>query len=478
MSMIGFLQRLCDLVKSRNRAFILPPECKSWSAIKHAFLLVVFIQLPGCEQPTPAKGVTLIVVDTLRADHLGLYGYERNTSPGLDQFSKSALVFRRAYSTSAWTLPSVASLMTGQIPPDHGARRSADSPDGAFSAIRKSSPSLASILSQHDVRTAAFINNPFLSPEFGFDRGFEHYDYKRATNMGARSASEMVDNAIDWLDKHGEQPYFLLVHLFDPHLNYNAPKPFKGRFTANLPTNFGATHMDWNSLRKNPMGLDADDRRFVIAAYDEEIAGVDAALERFLQELQEARYLERGCVILTSDHGEEFFEHDGFEHGHQVWQELLHVPLIVWAQRVTPGVNDEPVSLVDIFPTVLDFMGATISTSDTNSSLWPLIDSGTRNSPGNLFAESSLYGPKCAALIRWPYKLIRTESAPLQLFNLESDPNEQANRAEDFPSISLSMTAELEALEPNSKSPSDAPATLDQSTLQELETLGYLGEDH
>ena len=205
----------------------------------------------GCAPAESQLSIVIVVIDTLRPDHLGLYGYEeRPTSPNLDERAASAAVFEYAYTTSPWTLPAFGPLFTGQLPTRHSAGVIISSLSEAretgtigdlvgksgtsFLQIRASLPTLAGVLEDAGYHTGTIVNNAFLSPEFGLDRGFQTYDYYAPEPD--RRATEVTDLALAWLDAHDASrdgtPFLLVVHYFDPHMPYEAPAPFLGRFAA------------------------------------------------------------------------------------------------------------------------------------------------------------------------------------------------------------------------------------------------------
>ena len=191
-----------------------------------------------------------------------------------------------------------------------------------------------------------------------------------------RPAADMVRRALELVDDADGQPFFLVVHLMDPHQNYDAPPPFRGTWTGDIASDLTLPVRDYNGRSRLEDLLPAD-REFVIAAYDEEIAYVDAQLGVLRNGLADRGVLETSLVIFTADHGEELFEHGGYQHGHALWQELLHVPLVVWGPGIEPGREPTPVSLVDIAPTVLDGMGvASRRCRSMASPSWPTLVAG------------------------------------------------------------------------------------------------------
>lgn len=440
-----------------------------------ALAVVGILVLAACAPPPPSN-VVLIVVDTLRADHLGLYGYPRETSPAIDAWGRRAAVFDRAVSTSPWTLPSFGSIFTGRLPAEHGAGRHVRGTGSGRTALSDTVPTLAEALRAHGMQTAAIVGNPFLRPRFGIARGFDSYDYQ-----AQRTAGEIVGRALSWIDDQGEKPYFLFLHFMDPHLPYRPPEGARGRFTAE-------PHPPMPTLKKIRQGIGdmtGADRQLYQDLYDEEIAYLDDSLGALFQafegDLREGRLL----VLLTADHGEEFFDHGGFEHGHTMFQELLRVPLLIRGPQIAAGHRDDPVSVVDLMPTILEAVGyekgggRSVTDLEPESldglSLWPLLQRGRGLGDRRLLAEGMLYGKPRQALIDWPLKLVyRPRTGSRSLFDLSRDPGELHDLAADRPQATERLLAILEERRASLTEPTGREVPLDASTRDELEALGYL----
>jgi len=193
-----------------------------------AVACVAALTMVACGQPPdPPPSVVLIVLDTVRADHLSLYGYERDTTPRLARWAEQGTVFENAFSTAAWTLPAVGSIFTGLYPSQHGAGISGPS------RMHDEVPTLAEELAAAGYETGAVANVGFLAPIFGLNRGFEHYDFDPAgAERGTRRADISVDRALEWLSERSDKPFFFVLHLFDAHHYYDAPPPARGVFTS------------------------------------------------------------------------------------------------------------------------------------------------------------------------------------------------------------------------------------------------------
>lgn len=445
----------------------------------------------SCSRPSgnDVRSVVLIVVDTLRADRLGLYGYPRGTSPALDDWARRGAVFERSFATSPWTLPSFGSIYTGLLPTRHGAGASVPEsrtlqgrPVGhmilhdkkySFAGLDPAVPTLAEMLSTHGHLTAAVVTNPFLHPMFGVARGFQEYDHLNGSDSEARRADEGVDRALAWIARHAEQPFFLLLHLFDPHMDYDPPPPFQGRFTRQYPTpRFSLSVRDTADIRANVGTLTAQDRMFIGAAYDEEVAFVDQQVGRFLTAIDGQGLLRHTLVLLTADHGEELFEHGGFGHGHAMHDELLRIPFLAWGGGVRPARLSIPVSLVDVAPTILDAAGLGRMVPMDGISLWATL-TGAEPPPRFLFAESPGTEQEEKSVIQWPFKVITDpKGQPTRLFDLSANPDETIDRGHENPERLEELAKRIrEALPPRADR---AAPQLSDDLRERLRKLGYL----
>ena len=428
----------------------------------------------SCGGP-PTGSVILVVVDTLRADHLGLYGYERPTSPTLDAWAAEGRVFEHAFAPAPWTLPSFASIYTGHWPLIHQGGRTTrlDTGDTVRQAPVEYLPALAEILQTEGVQTMAVVNNVLLAPSFGMARGFDVYDLDppKGWPNPHRSAANTIQRAFELIDAVAEQPFFLVIHLFEPHHPYSALPPFRGSFTAAVAgSNFTLPFTETSSsLRVDE--LSAEDQAFIIAAYDEEIAYTDQQLGVLRDGLADRGLLEDGLVIFTADHGEELFEHGGFEHSHALWQELLHVPLIFWGAGVNPGRDATPVSLVDIAPTVLDWLDLESPVPFDGLSLLPTVSASVPVPDRPLYAGGVTRSTPQSGVMRWPQKLVVDHaSGRLLRFDLAQDPHERHILAGN----SRALVADFCRHQLRARDSEQAPATPSQEVTERLRALGYL----
>jgi choline-sulfatase len=441
--------------------------------------ILLWLSLPvlvGCSVERP-RGVVLIVVDTLRADHLGVYGYSRDTSSRLGRWAKDGMVFERALATAPWTLPTFGSILTGRLPTGHGAGyRGEGGVRPRSTRLDQSIPTLAEQLQQAGFVTGAIVNNPWTKPRFGLNRGFETYDFQATSNRRQRRAAKVVDLATSWIDAHQDRPFFLLVHLFDPHMTYDPPPSVRGTFTDAFEGRYTLPVYAPQQIRARANDVTDDERAFITAAYDEEVVYVIQELDRFFAGLEERDLFRQLLVVLTSDHGEELFDHDSFEHGHSVYQELLHVPLVVWGPSVRSGREAMPVSVIDISPTILEAVGVSGESGFLSRSVWSRLTAGDRLSPRPLVAEGILYGSERKAIIEWPLKLeLDVAGDSSRLFHLESDPEERTDLAASEVEAVRHLEERLHSLLAAARS-GEAPeeVELDEETLEELRSLGYI----
>jgi len=229
-------------------------------------------------------------------------------------------------------------------------------------------------------------------------------------------------------------------------------------------------------IRRSIAALGPRERAFIAAAYDEEIAFVDREIDRLLGELARRGVLRTGLTILTADHGEEFFEHGGFEHGHSLFQELLHVPFVVWGRDIRPERVVIPISLVDVVPTVLEFLGLPSPADLAGVSLWPLL-TGVGGGEGRaLMAEGTLSGPEQQALIEWPYKLIDAGAAGENLYDLAADGGEVTDIRGERSEVAARMSSRLREVVASAarRTHGRREVALDPPTVERLRALGYL----
>jgi arylsulfatase A-like enzyme len=313
-----------------------------------------------------AKGVVLVSIDTLRRDHVGVHGYAKPTTPRLDALARGGILCDDAVSTSSWTLPAHLSMLTSVDPGAHGGT---DMGHGYNHRV----PTLASLLRKAGFATQAVTSHLYVSSVYGLDDGFDNLDFRQD-----RRAAEVADRAIDILDRVGDRPFFLFLHLYDPHWHYDPPDAQRRLFEKPYTGSLTGTWQDFS--RRDRASVTAADLEHLLALYDGEIRYADDEVGRVLDHLKN-RGLDRGTlVVATSDHGEEFLEHGSWEHQKTLYEEVIRVPLVVNGPGVTPRREASQTSLLDVAPTILAWAGVAGPPEQQGRSL--LTTPGTREAYG------------------------------------------------------------------------------------------------
>ena len=303
----------------------------------------------ACSADDRPQNVLLISIDTLRADRLSCYGYERPTSPAIDELAARGLLFENSVAQSPWTLPSHAAMLTGRFP--HRVGMVDDS-----RTLPADTATLASILDENRFITGAFVNSHYLQRKHGFDRGFltfEHVD-----GVDENKGQEITRKAIEWLDRYGAKSFFLFVHYYDVHSSYTPSAEFARQFTGAYGGPAAGTTVQLLRAREGELELSAEDIAHVSDLYDAEIRQLDTKIGRLLAHLKSSGLDRNTLVVLSADHGEEFLEHGGLLHGRTFYNEVVNVPLIMSGPGVASGRRVAGVSmLADIVPTLLGRLG-------------------------------------------------------------------------------------------------------------------------
>ncbi|MCB9744097.1 MAG: sulfatase-like hydrolase/transferase [Alphaproteobacteria bacterium] len=435
-------------------------------------MMLLLLSLLGCSGCRPAQPLTVVVlVDTLRADALGYAGAHRPTSPHLDALvAEEATWFSHAYAASSWTLSSTTSLLTGLYPWAHGVVRDHDNGD-LYGHLGAEVPTLAQRARDRGERSAAFINNAFLAPEFGLNQHFDRYDYQGATDVSHRSAADTVTAALAWLD---EDPgaAFLLVHLMEPHYDYLPPEPYAGRFTEGMPHTLPAPPFGPERMARwlNRLDLPSpEDQAYVRANYDEEVLATDAAVGALIDGLRARGRWGATTFVLTADHGEELWDYGGFEHGHTLQSAVTHVPLILKAEGLGAGRCDAVVDHIDLH----DFLAGEREA---------LLDLASGADPGEdrlAFAQDTLYGPQQLGVASDTLRVsLGLHDKRISLWALDETGmesrslNGEPNAMELARPLLDALKAERGHLEPTAAR--DPRAIQDFETFQQLQELGYL----
>jgi len=470
-----------------------------------ACLMTSALLVLGCARPpTDRPNIIIVLVDALRPDHLGCYGYRLPTSPAIDAFSTEGVVFTEAVSVADWTKPAVPSLLTSLYPSQHGVfEGSASDTEGKVTSdiLGESLVTLGEMLQGAGYATAAFVMNAQLKGFLGFQQGFELF----AEDLG--EASQIIARFLAWLDdRPGDRPFFVYLHFLDVHWPYTPPPPYDtmfGDYTSQLDL---AAH-DPKALRQRindgELTLAATDVLHLASQYDGEIRAFDDQFAELYATLKRRHLLEHTWIVLTADHGEEFYEHGKIGHGNSLYEELLRVPLVIRGPSATPGARvSTPVSLIDIVPTALDVAGLPLAPSLMGRSLRRGLEGGALDRRPT-FAESRHKYDYARAIRTSGFKYIEsfkershdrnepaaTRFAPSrlrdparfslrrELYRLTDDPLETTDLSEREGAVVSTLAAALDAwaerLEGGYRGESGR-RELDPATVEHLRALGYV----
>ena len=510
-----------------------------------ALLSLPLAALPACDatptEAAPPPSVVLVVLDTLRPDHLGCYGYERDTSPHLDQLAEESIVFENAQSAAPWTAPSLASLLTSLYPDVHGVK---DFPRPR--RIHRNAATLAENLSARGYTTAAFTEGGYAKATFGLGRGFDIFPAHAGdsvgytSNMNAPSRLEANLGLADkWLAKRGERPFFLLFHTYEVHsplcppvkdLEFFRPTHNDEKYRARVCQTIEA----WNNKREldrqgaRLMRLDAfyhayedcppiADREGLIERsdefgeyltkewavqspevvqwvndlYDAELRYMDAQLSRLWESLKSKGLWENTVVVLVSDHGESLGDNNAMGHGSNLHESLLRALLMVRLPGPTAPRGkrvDSVVRLIDVMPTLLELTGTDLPENPLQgTSLMPLINGaaderiafGHSAHPSNAEAGQSPY-----SIRRGPWHLIEAvDGSTARLYHVPSDPQEETDLARSEPAMARELLGILAAQKRQDLTlrkqlgAVGKETEIDSGTLEELRHLGYMGDE-
>jgi arylsulfatase A-like enzyme len=433
---------------------------------------------PSCEREaepgtTRLPDVILITLDTTRADHLGVYGYSRATSPALDAFAKEAIVFERAWSTAPWTLPAHASMITGKYPTSHGAHYARETGDASISDVLPFVPSqnfranrlpesqrtLAEILADEGYATAAFAGGHWLAPEFGLLQGYAHQN-AHVPELAGRPAAELNEAAIEWMQSiPASRPIHLLINYFDPHDPYT-PEP---------------------GNRLPPEGLVSElpaEIAEMVDAYDAEIHYMDRHIGSFLDALRALGRYEDALIVIVADHGELFGEHGLTNHGPWLHEELVRVPLLIRLPGGREGGTRSraSVSIVDLLPVVAREVGFDLP-EDIEGSLpgsRTMVVAESRSSGFHVRKLGTAVDRDLRAAIEWPWKIIVGSNGEIRFYRLDLDPGE--SQALETDPRAHEMRAALEELVGQLQPPTSgtSPGEVSPETEENLRALGYI----
>ncbi len=438
--------------------------------------------------------VILISIDTLRADHVGVYGYEYNTTPNIDSFSNESTVYSNSYSTSSWTLPAHASMFASDMPVNLKMQ-------SIFDKLPNSVVTLSDVLRSNGYFSQGFDSLTYVSPRWNFSKGFNSFVLE-ATDSSVNDASLIFSHASDWIARNKNKKFYLFLHTFQVHDPYCPPKDYQEKFRGSYKGSSNCIRRDEiakNSNSKN--SIPEEELRRYISLYDGEIAYTDEMIGRFLSELKKLDLDKKTIVIITSDHGEEFGEHGTWgNHGKTLYNEVLKVPLIIKAPNLKIGKVNTPASTMDIAPTILDLLGiakpeqfkgiSLIMKNPRSPLFFELANTGLTvkqsidKEYGTIFDTfprergQEMVEMNMTGVLVGNWKLIKNYSTgELELFDIASDKLEKNNFSSKFPEV-VSKLEKLLTIESEQELPIKTRSSSDNknyinNTTDSYKSLGY-----
>ncbi len=414
---------------------------------------------PDASTKPAHPNIILITLDTTRADRMGFLGSKRGLTPNLDAMAEQSAVFTRAYSQAPLTPTSHATILTGTYPPYHQVL--------TFPIpLGKDIPYMPDILKGHGYSTAAFVGSMAVDPTSGvpgFERGFDTYDagftwqgYTAKTRYQTveRRGGEVVDRALAWVGQHQQGPFFLWVHLFDPHEPYDPPEPYKTRYAK--------------------------------APYDGEIAYVDAAMGKFFSQLKASGLYDGALIALTADHGESLGDHGEDYHGIFLYDETIHVPLVIKLPGAAAKRVEERVELADIMPTLLQTVDIAVPEKVQGQSLLGFIEPGTAkgDAAAQAWSDRGAYSQADYGHLTYAWSALQSlrtgkylyiQAPRRELYDDGVDPGAEHNLAAASPAVADTLKAKLEAFEQRTTNTQPTPkAVMDDAKVNKLAALGYM----
>jgi arylsulfatase A-like enzyme len=439
-----------------------------------------------------AQNVILISVDTLRADHLSCYGYQRQTSPHIDALALDGVTFLNTYASSPWTLPSHVSLLTSL----HGVHHQVYYDD---ESMDPSLVSLADVLRQNQLYCAALTGGGFVSSIYGFSKGFDTYSNDAGGIFRQDSAEHLFHLFSEWLDNHKDKGFFLFLHTYQTHNPYACPYPYKTMF---LQEGAKWRHIDLMSFLGGNAGifkaLTEKERQNVVGLYDGEIRYTDEGLiGPLIEKLKKIDIYDQSMIIFTSDHGEEFYDHQGWGHGHSLYDESLKVPLIIkFPESRHKGKRiSNLVSLVDIFPTILEEIGIPSQKLEMDgTTLFPVIrgqEKGKRTFMADVASNVlDSHIPQKISMNKGDEKLILNKKfkkedlefflaqppvlIPVEMYDLVRDPREKKNISDTKSELANQIIQNIRLIYKEAKKRKTGKMEMNEELKKQLEALGYI----
>jgi len=433
------------------------------------------------------RNCLFIVLDAASARHFQPWGYRRKTTPNIASLADSGFVFRSAFSQASETIPSVRSYLTGLYQQENRIN------------INDDEFTMADAFLKNGFKTALFSENPYITPTFNYNKGFEvdsiYYTYKayrktKHERSDVKLESEKLHGDVrDWISSAGASPWFCYIHHLRPHGPYLSPDPFATRFSAGLPR--GRADGSANTVRTLETSATPEEAAYLAALYDGNLSYSDALVGRLFEWLESTHRLDDTLVILAADHGEAFMEHGWLRHGTTTYDEMIHVPLILKfpaGSGIEVGKSFTPVEMLDLFPTLASVFGLAGAPAFDGQSLLPLVTGSTKAHKDFVFSFAPRDLLKSFAVRTAKQKYIinldgtHQSAGSRELYDLEADPLESTNVLPEG-AVNEPFDALLTARYPQHLASANSavdhridPQKLDKRTRDALEALGYIRE--
>ncbi|MFT5290779.1 MAG: choline-sulfatase [Planctomycetota bacterium] len=440
-----------------------------------ALVLAPFVSLAcGGDEPAVDRrpDIVLVTIDTVRADHLDLYGYGRETAPRIAELGRAGLVFEQAIAQAPWTLPSMASIHTGLYPSEHGAI-------GNTTPLAANHPVIAEMLKARGYETQAVTSHVFVSSTYGFARGFDNMDESHIPGRTGSSSQIHTELALAAHRAAGDAPLFLWVHYFDPHYSYLRHREYG--FAADAAGRFDGDIHFVSSVGEELHDASPEELEYIRSVYDEEIASTDHWVGELIAGVRGSERTRPTVFVVTADHGEAFLDHGRMAHGKDVYDEMVRVPLVIGGDidaSLRGRRVKQPVETASIAATVLELAGI-----ERHMIPGVSLISGTLSDslPRDVYTEGSYAAApdqRKRSIIHGTWKLIlHLDDDHVELYNRATDPAEREDLAEDPESQVMRNTLLAALARQRSSATANAPqADLSEEERSKLDALGYFGD--
>jgi arylsulfatase A-like enzyme len=438
-------------------------------------LILILLGFMSCKRAQPIctdANIIFISIDCLRTDHLGRYGYSRNTSPHFDRFVDDAVLFNTCISQCTSTLASHSSMLTSLIPEHHGAFFTRNL------ALPAEVQTMAEILKENGYKTVSFNDGGQIAPRFALNQGFDLYESTSPQRKYRKyTFRRIVKKSMDWIERNPQEKFFMFLHTYETHHPYEPKKEdlelFEQDYSGKLPDYISVDLI--NRINRGTVQIDDQDLQHLINTYDAEIKSMDRSLGRFLEFLKEKGLYEDTIIIFTSDHGEEFGEHELIAtHSNSLFNEQIRVPLAIkfCDSQYSSREIDSLVRSIDILPTMLEAVGVESSAPFEGVSLAPLIQGKTDNLELLAISQRDMREtkPEFWSIMNEKWKLYNGK-----LYDLENDPQELIDQSADHADLKAMLWKHAEDyLEKDPVQTSNEKVKLSDGLKEKLKSLGYI----